>query len=166
MPFISQKQWIGGLNQQSVLTTVGEMQVIMGGSAGGFTTLQVERSDGCHAHSRSRLSSSVCVSIQRCLRRESTCAAWRICMVRESIQGWRRTKEWEERNQTTTTGLTENTHLLEAHYNHSLIGPFSTHAQLYTERSPVTHAHNITVPLLILQVCMRVVEATEQWAEQ
>jgi len=47
--------------------------------------------------------------------------------------------------------LVRDTHKFEAHYEHSLIGPYPERADLYCERSPVTHADRISAPLLILQ---------------
>jgi dipeptidyl aminopeptidase/acylaminoacyl peptidase len=42
-------------------------------------------------------------------------------------------------------------HKFEAHYEHSLVGPYPERADLYRERSPITHADQISAPLLILQ---------------
>jgi dipeptidyl aminopeptidase/acylaminoacyl peptidase len=46
--------------------------------------------------------------------------------------------------------LDERGHRFERHYNHSLIGPLPEAAARYAERSPVTFADRITVPLLLL----------------
>jgi dipeptidyl aminopeptidase/acylaminoacyl peptidase len=42
-------------------------------------------------------------------------------------------------------------HKFESHYEHSLVGPYPERADLYRERSPLTHADRISAPLLILQ---------------
>lgn len=46
--------------------------------------------------------------------------------------------------------LTATTHRFEAHYNDTLIGPLPDCAELYRERSPMTHANRIRAPLLVL----------------
>ncbi|MCC7078331.1 MAG: S9 family peptidase [Acidimicrobiia bacterium] len=47
--------------------------------------------------------------------------------------------------------LAETTHRFEAAYNDSLVGPLPEAADLYVERSPITHADRIRTPLLVLQ---------------
>jgi dipeptidyl aminopeptidase/acylaminoacyl peptidase len=46
--------------------------------------------------------------------------------------------------------LDETTHRFEAHYNHSLVGPWPDTATRYRDRSPVNHAVAIDRPLLLL----------------
>jgi dipeptidyl aminopeptidase/acylaminoacyl peptidase len=48
-------------------------------------------------------------------------------------------------------GLAEITHKFEARYFDSLVGPWPQAAEVYRERSPVTHAAGCTRPLLVLQ---------------
>lgn len=48
-------------------------------------------------------------------------------------------------------GFSAKTHKFEAHYLETLLGPEAQNAELYEERSPITAAHNITAPLIILQ---------------
>jgi len=43
------------------------------------------------------------------------------------------------------------THKFEAHYDEYLVGKWPEQQDLYRERSPVTHAHDIAKPLLLLQ---------------
>lgn len=47
-------------------------------------------------------------------------------------------------------GLQEDTHKFEAHYNDSLIGRWPEEKSLYIERSPLSHAGDIHVPVLLL----------------
>ncbi len=47
--------------------------------------------------------------------------------------------------------LVQETHKFEAHYEHTLVGPYPERADLYRERSPINHADRISAPLLILQ---------------
>ncbi|HEV7862992.1 MAG TPA: S9 family peptidase [Acidimicrobiia bacterium] len=47
--------------------------------------------------------------------------------------------------------LAETTHRYESRYLDQIVGPLPQAAALYRERSPVTHAAKITVPLLVLQ---------------
>lgn len=47
--------------------------------------------------------------------------------------------------------LAQDTHDFESRYLDSLVGPYPQDADIYRERSPLTHAANITSPLLILQ---------------
>ncbi|HMC81243.1 MAG TPA: S9 family peptidase [Acidimicrobiia bacterium] len=47
--------------------------------------------------------------------------------------------------------LAETTHRYESRYLDQVVGPLPAAAALYRERSPVTHAGEITVPLLVLQ---------------
>ncbi|HZQ79545.1 MAG TPA: S9 family peptidase [Acidimicrobiia bacterium] len=47
--------------------------------------------------------------------------------------------------------LAETTHRYESRYLDKVVGPLPAAAALYRERSPVTHAARITVPLLVLQ---------------
>jgi dipeptidyl aminopeptidase/acylaminoacyl peptidase len=47
--------------------------------------------------------------------------------------------------------LAETTHRYESRYLDKLVGPLPPAAALYRERSPVTHAAKINVPLLVLQ---------------
>jgi dipeptidyl aminopeptidase/acylaminoacyl peptidase len=46
--------------------------------------------------------------------------------------------------------LAARSHRFEAHYTHSLIGPLPDAYDLHVARSPLTHAANITAPLLLL----------------
>ncbi len=47
--------------------------------------------------------------------------------------------------------LAETTHRYESRYLDRIVGPLPEAAELYRERSPVNHAKEITVPLLVLQ---------------
>ena len=47
--------------------------------------------------------------------------------------------------------LAAETHKFESHYLHGLIGPYPRAREVYLHRSPLTHAHRITAPLLVLQ---------------
>jgi dipeptidyl aminopeptidase/acylaminoacyl peptidase len=47
--------------------------------------------------------------------------------------------------------LVQATHKFEAHYNDSLLGVLPEASELFRERSPLTHAKNITQPLAIFQ---------------
>ena len=47
--------------------------------------------------------------------------------------------------------LAEDTHDFESRYLDSLIGPYPEQKELYIERSPLTHADNLTSPLIIFQ---------------
>jgi dipeptidyl aminopeptidase/acylaminoacyl peptidase len=47
--------------------------------------------------------------------------------------------------------LAETTHRYESRYLDKVVGPLPEAADLYRDRSPVTHAAKITVPLLVLQ---------------
>ena len=47
--------------------------------------------------------------------------------------------------------LAEDTHDFESRYLDSLIGPYPERKDLYLERSPLTHADNLTSPLIIFQ---------------
>jgi dipeptidyl aminopeptidase/acylaminoacyl peptidase len=49
------------------------------------------------------------------------------------------------------TMLAEDTHDFESRYLDSLIGPYPEQKELYVERSPLTHADNLTSPLIIFQ---------------
>lgn len=48
-------------------------------------------------------------------------------------------------------GLVEHTHDFEAHYVEGLVGPLPASESLYVERSPLTNADRIDVPVLLLQ---------------
>ncbi len=48
-------------------------------------------------------------------------------------------------------GLVEHSHDFEAHYIEGLVGPLPASDALYVERSPLTHADRIDVPVLLLQ---------------
>jgi dipeptidyl aminopeptidase/acylaminoacyl peptidase len=48
-------------------------------------------------------------------------------------------------------GLVEHSHDFEAHYVEELVGPLPASEALYVERSPLTHADRIDVPVLLLQ---------------
>jgi len=48
-------------------------------------------------------------------------------------------------------GLLAETHKFESRYLDNLIGRYPEHAQRYKDRSPIHHAHDIKVPLLVLQ---------------
>ena len=43
------------------------------------------------------------------------------------------------------------THKFESRYSHSLIGPYPERRDLYRERSPLTHAHRLSVPVIFFQ---------------
>lgn len=47
--------------------------------------------------------------------------------------------------------LAEDTHDFEAHYLDGLIGPLPEAADLYAQRSPLSHPERLTAPMLILQ---------------
>jgi dipeptidyl aminopeptidase/acylaminoacyl peptidase len=47
--------------------------------------------------------------------------------------------------------LAATTHRFESRYLDRLVGPLPDHADRYRDRSPVTRAHEITVPVLVLQ---------------
>jgi dipeptidyl aminopeptidase/acylaminoacyl peptidase len=47
--------------------------------------------------------------------------------------------------------LAEHTHKFESRYLDQLIGPYPQEAELYRERSPITHVHRLQTPLLVLQ---------------
>ncbi len=49
------------------------------------------------------------------------------------------------------TMLAQDTHDFESRYLDSLIGPYPEREDLYLERSPLTHADNLTSPLIIFQ---------------
>lgn len=49
------------------------------------------------------------------------------------------------------TMLAKDTHDFESRYLDSLIGPYPEQKDLYIERSPLTHADNLTSPLIIFQ---------------
>lgn len=49
------------------------------------------------------------------------------------------------------TALAADTHKFEARYLDSLIGPYPAEKELYEQRSPISHASSITVPVLFLQ---------------
>jgi dipeptidyl aminopeptidase/acylaminoacyl peptidase len=49
------------------------------------------------------------------------------------------------------TMLAQDTHDFESRYLDSLIGPYPAQKDLYLERSPLTHADNLTSPLIIFQ---------------
>lgn len=49
------------------------------------------------------------------------------------------------------TMLAQDTHDFESRYLDSLIGPYPEQESLYIERSPLTHADNLTSPLIIFQ---------------
>jgi len=49
------------------------------------------------------------------------------------------------------TMLAQDTHDFESRYLDSLIGPYPERKDLYIERSPLTHADNLTSPLIIFQ---------------
>ncbi|MFI5053667.1 MAG: alpha/beta hydrolase family protein, partial [Acidimicrobiia bacterium] len=48
-------------------------------------------------------------------------------------------------------GLAETTHRFESRYLDRLVGELPEHAARYRERSPVTRAHDVAVPVLVLQ---------------
>ena len=47
--------------------------------------------------------------------------------------------------------LAQDTHDFESRYLDSLVGPYPECADLYRERSPLTHAHNLNVPVIFFQ---------------
>jgi dipeptidyl aminopeptidase/acylaminoacyl peptidase len=47
--------------------------------------------------------------------------------------------------------LAATTHRFESRYLDGLVGPLPAHADRYRDRSPVTHAASIAVPILVLQ---------------
>jgi dipeptidyl aminopeptidase/acylaminoacyl peptidase len=47
--------------------------------------------------------------------------------------------------------LARDTHKFESRYLDGLVGPYPAAADIYAQRSPLTHAHRITAPLLVLQ---------------
>lgn len=47
--------------------------------------------------------------------------------------------------------LNDDTHLLEKHYNDTLVGPLPKFARQFKDRSAIYHADKIVDPLLILQ---------------
>jgi dipeptidyl aminopeptidase/acylaminoacyl peptidase len=49
------------------------------------------------------------------------------------------------------TGLAMETHDFESRYLDSMIGPYPERKDLYEERSPITHAENLSSPLIIFQ---------------
>jgi dipeptidyl aminopeptidase/acylaminoacyl peptidase len=49
------------------------------------------------------------------------------------------------------TMLAQDTHDFESRYLDSLIGPYPERKDLYIERSPLTHADNLSSPLIIFQ---------------
>ena len=49
------------------------------------------------------------------------------------------------------TALAEDTHDFESRYLDSMIGPYPEKANLYRERSPLTHADKLSAPLIIFQ---------------
>ena len=49
------------------------------------------------------------------------------------------------------TMLAEDTHDFESRYLDSLVGPYPERKDLYTQRSPLTYAENLTSPLIIFQ---------------
>ena len=49
------------------------------------------------------------------------------------------------------TALALDTHDFESRYLDSMIGAYPAEAELYKERSPLTHAQNLTSPLIIFQ---------------
>ncbi len=49
------------------------------------------------------------------------------------------------------TALAEDTHDFESRYLDSMIGPYPEKADLYKERSPLTHADKLSTPLIIFQ---------------
>ena len=49
------------------------------------------------------------------------------------------------------TALALETHDFESRYLDSMIGPYPEEADLYKERSPLTHSNNLTSPLIIFQ---------------
>jgi dipeptidyl aminopeptidase/acylaminoacyl peptidase len=58
--------------------------------------------------------------------------------------------------------LVQATHKFEAKYNDSLLGPLPEAAELYKERSPLTHAKNIKRPLAVFQGSVDPVVPKEQ----
>ncbi|HZU92946.1 MAG TPA: prolyl oligopeptidase family serine peptidase, partial [Microbacterium sp.] len=48
-------------------------------------------------------------------------------------------------------GLVEHSHDFEAHYIEGLVGPLPASESLYIDRSPLTNAERIDVPVLLLQ---------------
>lgn len=82
----------------------------MGGSAGGFTVLQLAV---CHGH--------------------LLCAAVSLYGVTDLLE------------------LASTTHRFESHYLDRIVGPLPGAEALYRERSPITHAAGVSVPLLVMQ---------------
>ena len=83
--------------------------LIMGGSAGGYTTLMV-------------LATSDCFAAGADLYGVADVAA-----------------------------LARDTHKFESHYTDRLIGPYPQAAEIYRQRSPLTHVDGFNAPLLVLQ---------------
>jgi dipeptidyl aminopeptidase/acylaminoacyl peptidase len=69
-------------------------------------------------------------------------AAWHADLVRAAVSLYGVTDLFE---------LAESTHRFESRYLDTIVGALPRHAQRYRERSPVTHARDITVPTLVLQ---------------
>lgn len=49
------------------------------------------------------------------------------------------------------TALAKETHKFESHYLNGLIGSYPDEKELYQERSPLTHLHQITCPIILFQ---------------
>jgi dipeptidyl aminopeptidase/acylaminoacyl peptidase len=47
--------------------------------------------------------------------------------------------------------LAEHTHKFESRYLDGLVGPYPQAAEVYRERSPLTHAHRLTTPVIVFQ---------------
>jgi dipeptidyl aminopeptidase/acylaminoacyl peptidase len=47
--------------------------------------------------------------------------------------------------------LAEHTHKFESRYLDGLVGPYPAAADVYRERSPITHAHRLRTPIIVLQ---------------
>ena len=45
----------------------------------------------------------------------------------------------------------QDTHKFESRYLDGLVGPYPEAREIYLDRSPITHAHRITAPILLLQ---------------